>query len=204
MRDYWTHLSLSVSVDPATEPVTPREVAKHARVETDVEDAALRMMAKSARQAVEGMIGRALITQTLVVTFPGWPEGGGGQDAVMRLPMAAPLGAVSTVQYYSAANVLTTWGAANYNVESEAEPALISRAYGVTWPTLRARYAPVRVTYTAGYGTSPEDVPEALRLAICAYAAGLYEFRESHIESAFELRVNAAVSNLLRGYMVNM
>jgi len=199
---YYTHTSARASAEPAVEPVTVDEVMEHGRVDDAGGDRGLiAAYITAARQAIEAMTGRALITRTVVALWDAWPAKRDGVTQELLLPFA-PVSAVSKIEYYNGDNVLTLWAAANYDADIASQPARIRLAYGATWPVLRSRPNAIQATYSAGYGATGASVPVALRIAVRAAALDLYERRGQYMESSLELRNNRAVWNLIQAYMM--
>ena len=74
-------------------------------------------------------------------------------------------------------DVETVWPAKNYYVDTIREPARVILRDGGSYPTeLRAANA-LKITYTAGYGTTTQSVPEPIRIAMMQYCAFMYEHR---------------------------
>ena len=159
-------ISRVLTVAPATEPVTLDEVKAHLRLDTDEDDALLGVMATAARQLVEQITGRALITQTWLTTLDAWPERG-----VDMLPL--PLAAVSGISVYAADGVTTEIDAASYYTTGGSLPRVIA-PFGIS--PGRA-VGGIAITHTAGYGATGDSVPAALKLAILQITAAMYERR---------------------------
>ena len=71
----------------------------------------------------------------------------------------------------------TVWPSSNYYVDTIREPARVILRDGGSYPTdLRAANA-LKITYTAGYGTTTQSVPEPIRIAMMQYCAFMYENR---------------------------
>ncbi len=71
----------------------------------------------------------------------------------------------------------TTWSAKNYYVDTIREPARVILRDGGSYPTeLRGSNA-LKITYTAGYGTTVQSVPEPIRIAMMQYCSFMYEHR---------------------------
>lgn len=71
----------------------------------------------------------------------------------------------------------TVWPARNYYVDTIREPARVILRDGGSYPTdLRAANA-IKITYTAGYGTTVQSIPEPIRIAMMQYCAFMYEHR---------------------------
>lgn len=102
--------------------------------------------------------GRKYLTATCVDHFDRWP-------CVIR-PRWVPLIAVTSIRYIDSSGAWQTLDADAYDVDAASEPGRIAEAYGVSWPGLRGDQNGIEVTYTAGYGTSADDVPNDFRTAI--------------------------------------
>ncbi len=69
------------------------------------------------------------------------------------------------------------WDASNYYSDTVREPSRIILKDGGAYPTdLRPANA-LKITFTAGYGTTPQSVPEPIRIAMMQYCAFMYEHR---------------------------
>jgi uncharacterized phiE125 gp8 family phage protein len=119
-----------------------------------------------------GILGRALITQTWKVNLCGWPCDG------IRLPLG-PVQSVTAVKYYNSANSQETLSAANYALYTDALGPFIGWLYGYSVPSLYSRADAIEVTFVAGYGDEPKDVPAPIRRAILMIAGHWYENREA-------------------------
>lgn len=184
-------MSLSVLVAPLLTPVRVEEAKLHLRLDTDEHDAYLEQLIAAATDYVELWCGRALLTQTLVYTRTGFPS------APMRLPRP-PVQEVLSVEYLGVDGVLTTLDPAIYQPFLNALPPSVTLARGQAWPQTIGDPEDVRITYLAGYGDTPEEVPAALRQAICVLVADLYEHAEAQLERP--VHANLTVQRLLWAY----
>ncbi|RDI51228.1 head-tail connector protein [Microvirga subterranea] len=169
-------MRLQLITPPAVEPVTLDEVKDHLRVTNDLEDDLLSNLITTARQKLDGprgLLGRALITQTWTATLDGFPR-------VIDLPFA-PVSAVSAITYRDTTGIEQTLAADAYMVAGLLDDHLtaISPVCGKSWPFIPYSPGRVSVTFTAGYGDAPEDVPEPIRTAIKMLVGHLYKNREA-------------------------
>src|SRR5260221_7680009 len=161
----------TIGTGPAIEPVSLGDAKQHLRGAWDDDDASITAMISAARIWLEHGTGRALITRTLRATFdhPLESDARGGVGGVVLpygrfaydLPYALPLQAVSLVEIEQD---VTTWKTlaltADYVVDSDSEPARVwmhSSALAnwmPSWDWTGALAPRVRITYTAGYGTT--------------------------------------------------
>lgn len=154
--------ALKLVTDATAEPVTAAAVKLYARIATDLtaEDALIDLLVKTARKKVEALTKRQLITATWRLTldwFPSWK---------IVLPRC-PLAAITSIKYDDADDgTETTIDSADYRVQTDHEPGYVEPAYGESWPSTRDQAGAVRITYTAGYGSSGSSVPEDILTAI--------------------------------------
>lgn len=196
--------SLRVIDPPEVEPVDIDTVKRHCRVDSDYDDDLLTMYAVTARMLVEAWLNRALITQRLqftltnsppptasplvpqsLIVFPlNWPP-------VIRKPIAiprAPCQGVDSV-LWGEVDDLTPADPDDYVLNLDVEPGQIMLKAPLV-PMLPA-YS-MQMTYVAGYGTDPEDVPAPIVHGILMVAAQLYENR-GDVEG-YSPNINAAWS----------
>jgi uncharacterized phiE125 gp8 family phage protein len=114
---------------------------------------------------------------------------------------ASPVVAVTSIKYYDDADNETTWDASNYYVDTVATIAKIVLRDGGSLPTdLRAANG-LEINFTAGYGSSPTNVPEPIRVAILQYMTFLYEHR-GDFERFPAPTPPAVLDTLLRPYKI--
>jgi hypothetical protein len=180
---------LVVNTGPASEPLTVAETKAYLRVSGSAEDTLIEAMIATARIFCEEYTGRALITQTLIMTVdatneindPLW-EGTqtGPYINFYKDHLTLPKGnvqSVSSVKTYDDADNATTFSSDNYYVDSAREPARVVLRTGETWPTALRVANAVEVTYIAGYGDNASDVPAPLRMGMLQHIAYLYDQR---------------------------
>ncbi len=165
---------------PAQEPVGIEEMKDWARVDDSDNDATIAGNIIAARRWVETLTHRALITQTFVYKISRFP---GPITTVIELP-GGKTQTLTSIAYLDTDGDSQTWASANYIADLVSEPALVGLAYNISWPSIREWSLPITITYDAGYGDDPGDVPEELRTAIKIIAAELFENREDSIIGA--------------------
>jgi uncharacterized phiE125 gp8 family phage protein len=169
--------SLSLVTPPVLEPISLQEAKEHCRIDLDDEDALIGSLIIAARQHVEDVTGRQLITATWALTLDGWPW-------FIDVPKAPLLTTPAVAITYLDTNGTTqTLATTQYRVEASTGPtagrARIMREYAVVWPTLRSVGNAVTITFTAGYGTSGDKVPMPIRQAMLLLIGHWYRNRES-------------------------
>lgn len=167
---------LSLITPPADEPISIHEARDQVRRYDDFEDEFLRDLILEAREHVEGVTGRQLITATWEIwldRFPGW---------WIDLPRP-PLQTVSWVRYYDTADVLQTLSTDVWQFTAPAGPrgrrGRVVLKEGQSWPDHRIRPDAIRIQFVAGYGPGADAVPRALRRAMKLLIGHWYEHREA-------------------------
>ena len=167
--------------DPAQEPVGLEEQKAWSRANPDADDdATIAGNIIAARRWVEAFTQRALITQTYVFKIDSFP---GPITTVIELP-GGNTQTLTSIAYLDTDGNSQTWASANYISDLVSQPALVGLAYNIDWPSIREWSLPITITYDAGYGDDPGDVPEELRTSIKILAAELHENREDSIVGA--------------------
>jgi uncharacterized phiE125 gp8 family phage protein len=190
---------LRVIGPPVQAIVSLPELRTHLRLDGPVsggsEDAQIAGFLRAATAAIDGPDGilrRALITQSLELTVPAFPDRYGA--IVLPCP---PLQEVLSVAYTDENGVDQALAPSVYHViPGVTSPGRIILAHDQEWPaTLRSPDA-VRVIYTAGYGDNWNHVPEAVRHAVMLLVQGFYD-------NCGEGASGGAVWSLLRPYVVH-
>lgn len=159
-------------------------------------DPELRAFIAAARDRVEQYTGRRLIEQVWREDFDAFPC-----DRPLELSLA-PVSSIDGIQYVAPDGALTTLDPADYAAETTGLLARIQPAYAASWPSTRDVWAAVRVTYTVGYGTTPADVPPAIRAAIKLLLGHLYNNREAVVTGTTATALPMAVEILLATYRI--
>ena len=120
-----------------------------------------------------GELGRALLEQEWELALDSFPP------SAICLPLP-PLLSVESVKYVDPEGVQQTMEPAGYTVEP-GEHGFAMPVHGTRWPATRAQPLAVRVRFKAGYGSTGDKVPAAIRSAILLRVADLFENRESSI-----------------------
>jgi uncharacterized phiE125 gp8 family phage protein len=118
-----------------------------------------------------GILGRAMITQTLIAYMRKFD----GDTIDLPYP---PLISVSSVKYQDDDGVEQTVDASTYEVITSSEPGKIALLDGEDWPTdLDEIEFPIWITYITGYAAAA-NVPEGIKLYIKMLVAEMYRQRE--------------------------
>lgn len=133
---------------PRDEPFDLAEAKDHLRVDGTAEDARIGSLITAAREHVEGIVGRSLVTQSWRLSLDRWPT-----DGIIRLPKP-PIQQVDAIRYVDPDGVIQTWSADEYRVDTEDEPGRVTLEWDASWPSLRHVTGAVQVDYTAGFATA--------------------------------------------------
>lgn len=189
-------MTLQLVTPPTQLPVSLVEAKRHIRLEADDDDVLTYDLIDAATSHMDarGDLGRAMITQTWAQWFtasPGSP----------RL-LIGPFQAVTAIDYYDSDGVLQSADIANFETRLDGDFVTIQPKRGQSWPAADVRGDAIRVTYTAGYGDSPSDVPRGVRHALLMFAAHLYENRES-VSEAKQAKHPMGYDELIGNHRVN-
>lgn len=163
---------------PLVEPVTISEAKSHLRIDQDFtdDDLYLQSLISAARHYVETVTDRTLVKsqwQLKLDMFPSWD---------IELPRPPIMVGNITVTYVPSDGVYTPVSFTNFRTDMDATPAVIRPQWNGTWPTCRGAENDVVITYWAGYGDTPADVPPPARHSILMLLAGWYANREAVVQ----------------------
>jgi uncharacterized phiE125 gp8 family phage protein len=166
-------MSLQLVTAPVGLPVSLTEVRAQCRVADTAEDALVAGYIHAATSWAEGYLGRALITQTWQYTWDDVFPWGHRPFASITLPLG-PVQSVTSIAYTDTDGVPQTMTGSP--AEFELVGDTVRPFYGQHWPAARPG---VVITYVAGYGDSPADVPASVRHGITMLAAYWFNQREA-------------------------
>ncbi len=217
-------MAIKLLAAPAAEAVTLDEAKAHMRIDIADDDAIVTGLIAAARETIENLTGRKLITQKWRVIFDRFtrdevtfvafnrlfvrsvfdiaanhltPD----STRVIRIPMA-PLQSIDLFTVIDSANASADFDPANFIADIDSEPARIVLKQSSDWPYPAADLATanaVHIDFTAGYGLTGAAVPESLKLAIKMLAAHWYENRE-HTSPLTIKEVPMSVGALIQNY----
>jgi uncharacterized phiE125 gp8 family phage protein len=162
-------MGTNINTAPALEPVTLEQIKEFVQVNHSDDDNLLQIKGQAAREICERFTRRRFIDTILDLILDAFPLGEQPIDG-----LASPLSAVGSITYTDADGDAQTWNSANYIADTSSDPGRIAPAFGIAYPATRKIQNAATVTYTAGYGTDPTDVPAAIREAILILAKMLY------------------------------
>ena len=167
-------MSFTLKTKPSVEPVTAEYVKLHTRIDGSAEDDLLAVYIQAAREYVETFTRCPVMTQTWVYKA----------DCFKKVIELKPnLQAVSHIKYIDGSGVQQTLDASLYDVNIANVVGLVYPAYNQSWPSVLSHRDVVEVEFIAGFGDDGDDVPAAIKQAICMMVAHWYENRQSVSDS---------------------
>ena len=158
---------------PAAEPLGLAEAKEYLRIGGDGEDGLVQSLIVGARARIEQLAGVAMITRTLRVTMDWWPRGAiEKRTVVMPVRPADELVAVRVFNGAGDAQTVTD----RFTLARGRSARLVWTSGSFPWPG--QRYNGIEIDYAAGFGDEPDDVAEALRLAVKRLVAHAYHARD--------------------------
>jgi len=180
-------MALTRITAPTVTPLTLTEVKRHLNVTTTDKDAMISLYLQAATDYVDGewgFLGRALVTQTWLLTIDEFP------DAEIKIPLP-PLQSVTSVKYDDPDGVEQTVVSTDYYVDSASEPGWVVPVANVSWPTPLDAVNAVRIEFVAGYDPSTDSPPDLtanipfnIKAGILLLTANMFEFRQENVEQA--------------------
>jgi len=196
----------SVTSAPAAEPLVRADIKNYLKVPSTVttDDDLIDDLITEAREFVERMTSRALITQTITEYWDEFPTSKDREPRVL-FPTVAPVQSVTSVSYIAEGDTpasYTTWASSNYTLDAISGgrgtgPARIVKNPLIGWPDVEDYYNAVKVVYVAGYGASGSSVPGPLLTAMRRLIGIWYYGRDNRNLNDYEV-----VAALLNPYKV--
>jgi uncharacterized phiE125 gp8 family phage protein len=163
-------MALVPILGPLIEPISVGELKTYLRLDGVSEEGLLAGFITTARLQIEAALSLALITQTWSWTFDQWP-----QSATVDLPMS-PVQSITSITVTTPGS-MTTLPSSAYVLDGMSIPArLITRTQ---WPQTAMSPRGIAITFAAGFGPHPSDVPPPLRQALLQLAAHWYSRRDA-------------------------
>lgn len=192
-------LKFELDTAASEEPVTLAEAKAHLRIPSGEtgDDTYVTALIAAAREVVEKITNRKLVTQTWKYFLDKFPE-----ERSFELPYPK-LQTVTWIKYYDEEAALTTLSTDIYQVDNRGIVGLVANKKDQSWPeTEDERLSAVEVKFVCGYGAA-SAVPEAIKSAIKVLVATWYENREAIVVGVMASKVPNTVSLLLANYRVH-
>lgn len=170
---------------PASEPVSLAEAKAQLRVVNADDDQLIASLITAARRVVEARTGLCLIAQDWLCFRDAWPE-----DGVIELPVA-PLRAVEEIGVFGEDDTKAVIDPAHYLVDAASRPPRVLLRSSRIWPRPGRGVNGIGIRAEAGFGTSPQDVPQPLRQAILLLVAHFFAQRGDEAASSVPVTLGA-------------
>ena len=157
---------------PATRLLNKQDVKNHCNIDHGADDTLIDSYidaATSYLDGLDGIMGRALVTQTWGRRLSYFPS-------EIRLPIG-PVSSIGSLTYYDANDTQQTLAPATYELRADHRGAYATLAWGQSWPNFTARPDGIVIQWVAG--TAVASVPQAIKMAMLLMIGGWYENRES-------------------------
>jgi uncharacterized phiE125 gp8 family phage protein len=165
---------------PAALPISVAEAKAQMRVEGNDDDTIIERLVNAAVAFVDvqGVLGRAMITQT-------WGEWLAPNPSTVLLSLG-PVQSVSAIKYYDIDGALQTATLADFNVFGTPNRITITPKTSKAWPITQTRDDAIKIEYVVGYGSTSASVPQTVRHALLMLVAHWYENRETTQEKQMQ------------------
>jgi uncharacterized phiE125 gp8 family phage protein len=183
-------MNLTLQSAPSVDAVSLADAKAHLNVDFSGDDALIQAYLDAAigyLDGRDGVLGRALITQTWDQTIDDFPHGD-------NLPLGlAPVQSITSVTYRDIDGNTQTFAAESYMLRHRYGRTWIHLKDDYTWPETDDEPDAVTVRFVTGYGDVASDVPAPLVSAIKLHVGHLYDLREP-------VNVGSIVSEIPFGY----
>ena len=169
---------------PSVEPVDLNYAKIFLRVDGTHEDSLITDLISTARLQVENMLGRTLISRTMLYSGP-VPN---GHCLVLPRP---PLLAVTRLSVIGDDDQMVDIPTSDYKVSTRRDPGEISLDAHHGWRDYLAGCTTIEIEFRAGYGDNPSDIPLPIKQAICLLLAQHYEYRDGAEHPPVPMMVDA-------------
>lgn len=153
---------------PESEPVTLEQVKDFLLVDGTQDDNTLNLLIKTAREAAEQFMNRAIINQGYKLIIDQFND----RDYI-NLPKGL-VQEVTGITVYNLNNTSYTVDPSIYTIVSQDRIAL---NYDQVWPLALRNRASVEINYTVGYGADSTSVPASIQMAILLHVSAMYQSR---------------------------
>jgi hypothetical protein len=188
-------MSFVLVTPPTVEPLNAADARLRLNIGPEIVDATLNALISTARLKIERQYGVAMITQTLdyiIDRFPGCSGALGfnqnergfyssqsyfnsadlnsgrpfrvGQTDIV-LPIS-PVQQVMAISYFDSTGSVQPVDPATYGLNIGDLQSRVTQAFGQTWPTTQFMSGAIRVRLKAGFGDTPDKVPDTLKTVI--------------------------------------
>ncbi len=176
-------------------PVGLTEAKTHLRVDLSDDDTYIQMLIEMATHVVEQYTRLFIVENTVEVYYDQFPDYFNLQYGNLQL--------ITSIKYYDSSNNLTTLDSSNYEMDKHAQPALVYRSQGSTWPSTYDKPNAVTLKFSGGYEFQDYDdkFPRPLKHAILLLIGHFYENRQS-VADKVQYSIPMTVEYLINPFVV--
>lgn len=160
-------MTLQLISQAAQMPVSLAELRDFLKISHQSEDALIAGYIRAATGACENFTGRKLINQQWQMTLNDWGSN------IIDIPLT-PVLSLDKIEYWTDA-AFSEISAGNYLLDKDSFGPRIMPAAGFIWPDPDRDVEGIRITVTAGFGSSQNEVPHDIRLGILHWIASIYD-----------------------------
>lgn len=167
------------TVAPAGLVVSIEQVRRHLNIDTDEYDELIEGYIETATDHLEGprgVSGLAFLTQTWRLDVSAFDDPW-SSTPVYLAPL--PVQSIMGVTYYDGIGSPQTLPTSVYRFFNGALGPYLALKPDQDWPSVYDREDAISITFVAGYGDNPRDVPASIRHAILLLVGHWYENREA-------------------------
>lgn len=184
-------MTLFMTEPPAGQPITLADAKTFMRIESSDEDDLIGDLIAAAIDHIEAETGLALLTQGWRLCRDAWPA-----DRIVRLHRT-PVQQIDSVTVYDADGVASDLDVSGAVLDAHARPA---RFHIDAVATPGQAINGIEIDFTAGFGDTAAEVPEALRRALLVHVAHMYEFRGAVPAASQPASIPAGYTRLIAPY----
>lgn len=143
---------------PASEPITIEQARDWVSVVGDSHDDKLNALIKAAREDVEDITSRQMLTTVYELYMDEFT-----QEIKMPKP---PIQSIASVNYIDPDDTdYTELASANWSLDDVSEPARLEASYSNSWPSTKDVMNAVKIRFTTGYSAA-SGIPERYKIAM--------------------------------------
>jgi uncharacterized phiE125 gp8 family phage protein len=158
---------------PTAEPVTLAEARSFLRESLPEDDPLITALIRAARELVEKETGLCLLNRDIAEYRDAWP-----QAPTLEL-QSWPVAEVKELRVAGADGATSLIDPAHYYLDAASRPARLVLRPGRQAPRAGQAANGIQVTLTAGFGATPDKLPESLRQAVQMQLAQMFAQRSA-------------------------
>lgn len=141
---------------PAVSPLSYEAAKAHLRLADDEDRDDVEELLEGLVAEIDGPRGWGicLIEQTWKLTLDAFA-------CEIPIPLG-PVISVDEVEYVAADGTVTVLDPSAWALAKDQDPAVLTPAYGASWPATRCERGAVRITFKSGFGAAAESIPRDL------------------------------------------